>query len=111
MRNARLSDSPTARVPLAIQPTAGNSDLGTSVAEGPKSLLNKLNALNTPLNRNPFLPQLGLLEPSGRRHAAAVDVARRQLAAIHCHDGYLIAAKSADGTKADIDNVRAEVRN
>jgi hypothetical protein len=51
------------------------------------------------------------LEASGRRHAAAVDVARRQLAAIRCQDGYLIAAKSADGIKADIDDVRAEVRN
>ena len=100
-----------ARVPLGIQPTAGNSDLRSSVAAGQESYLNKLNALNAPANRKRFLPQLGLLEPSEQRHAAAVDVARRQLAAIHCHDGYLIAAKSADGTKADIDNVRAEVRN
>src|SRR6476660_470202 len=42
------------RVPLAIQPAAGNSDLGISVAAGPKSSLNKLNALNTPLNRGVF---------------------------------------------------------
>jgi hypothetical protein len=33
-----------------------------------------------------------------------------RVAAIH-HDGYLIAAKLANGTKADIDNVCAEVRN
>ena len=99
-----------ARVPPAVEPTAGNSDLANPVATGQKSYLNKLNALNTPLNRNPFLPQLGLLEPSGRRHAAAVDVARRQLAVIRCQDGYLIAANSADGAKADIDNVRADFR-
>ncbi len=98
------------RVPLAIRPAAGNSDLANPVATGQKSYLNKLNALNAPLNRKPFLPPAGPLEPSGRRHAAAVDVARRQLAAIH-HDGYLIAAKSANGTKANIDNVCAEVRN
>ncbi len=37
-----------ARVPLAIQPTAGNSHLSIPEAAGPKRSLNKLNALNTP---------------------------------------------------------------
>jgi hypothetical protein len=53
------------------------------------------------------------LEPYGRRHAAAVERVfhlRASLQQSIGHDVYLIAAKSTDGIKVDIDNVRAEVR-
>ena len=48
----------------------------------------KASELTPRLTRSPFFPLLGPFEPSGRRHT--VDMARRQLAAIRCQDGYLI---------------------
>jgi hypothetical protein len=61
--------------------SGGRFQPASLVAARRKSYLNKLNTLNAPLNRKPFLPQLGPLEHPG-----------------------------GATTKADIDNVRAEVR-
>src|SRR5882757_7655005 len=100
MRNAKLSALPMARVPLAIQPTAGNSDPASRVAAAQKSYLNKLNALNTPLNRKPSLPPTGPFGASGRRHAAAFERVlhlRRGSQPSTGHDANLIAVTSADG--------------
>jgi hypothetical protein len=73
-------------VPPVIQSTAGNSDPAASVAATQKSYLNKLNALNAPLNRKPlsFLQPDLWSQPAAPHFGGPADTSLApMLAAIH----------------------------
>jgi hypothetical protein len=85
-------------VPLSFQRFAGNSHRASLLAAAQKSYLNKLNALNTLLNRKPFLPQRGLFGASGRPRRggrAASSLARGSQPSMVTTPIYLIAVMSA----------------
>jgi hypothetical protein len=99
-----------ARVRLAIRPAAGNSHRASPVAAAKKGSLTNLMRLTLRLTGSPFFPPTGpFFRGSGRRQAAAVLPLRRGSQPSISHDANLIAVTSADGTKADINNVLVEV--
>ena len=59
-------------VPPAVEPIAGNSDLGSSVAAGKKATLTNLTRLTPRLTGSPFFPSGAFLEHPGG-HAGAVE--------------------------------------